>query len=511
MTRQPTHTPASRIAPLASLPVFFKLKGRKVVLAGASEAALWKAELLAATGASLDIYTTKPDLFAALARESERVCVITRQWQEDDLSGAVMAVGDAEGEEAEAFVAAARRAGAAVNVIDQPEHCAFQFGSIVNRSPLLVAISTDGAAPVFGQAIRAKIEALLPQGLQAWAEAAQAWRPLVQARGLGFALRRRFWEGFTRLALQEPQRRPVSSDRDRLLDMIDGDQKDGISTGRVSLVGAGPGDPELLTLKAVRVLQSADVVLYDDLVSAGVLDMARREAKRICVGKTGHLPSCPQDDICSLMLELARMGQHVVRLKSGDPGIFGRATEEIGACKQAGIPVSIIPGITAAQGAASALGLSLTERHHARRLQFITGHSHQGELPEDIHWAALADPTVTSVVYMPRKTLSRLRDRAVAAGLDGETPALAIQSATQEHQQHVQGTIGTLPDLMEKLDGSGPVLVLIGQALRHAGAGIEDRTRVSSSQIFSLETENRKTAPVPADCHNVLYNVCFVC
>ncbi len=519
MTRQPTQTTPPRIAPLATLPVFFKLKGRKVVLAGDSEAAVWKAELLAATGAILQIYAgQETDRFAHLADLSACVTVIARPWQPEDLSGAVLAVADAATPaEAEAFVAAARQAGAAVNVIDQPEHCAFQFGSIVNRSPLLVAISTDGAAPVFGQAIRAKIEALLPQGLQAWAQAAQDWRPAVQARGLSFALRRRFWEQFTRRALDDPRRKPAQADQDALLAMIDREQDKAAPSGRVSLVGAGPGDPELLTLKAVRVLQSADVVLYDDLVSAQVLDMARREAKRICVGKTGHLPSCPQDDICALMLELAHKGQHVVRLKSGDPGIFGRATEEITACRQAGIPVAIIPGITAAQGAASALGISLTERTHARRLQMITGHSHQGDLPDDIHWASLADPTVTSVIYMPRKTLAQLRDRAVAAGLSPDTPALAIQSATHEHQSHVLATISTLPDRMEALDSAGPVLVMIGEALRHVQESRHAETAIgaqawpSKSIKYSVPSHIQKTSPVEVHCHDVLYNVRFVC
>ena len=525
MTRQPVRTPAPRIAPLATLPVFFKLKGRKVVLAGDSDAALWKAELLAATGAVLEIYCGQAsDRFAHLVDSSAHVSVISRQWQPADLGGAVLAVADAATPaEAGAFVQAAKQAGAAFNVIDQPDYCAFQFGSIVNRSPLLVAISTDGAAPVFGQAIRAKIEALLPQGLQDWAQAAQVWRPAVQARGLGFALRRRFWEQFTRRALDDPRRKPVQADQDDLLAMIDREQDKAAALGRVSLVGAGPGDPELLTLKAVRVLQSADVVLYDDLVSAQVLDMARREAKRICVGKTGHLPSCPQEDICALMLELARLGQHVVRLKSGDPGIFGRATEEITACRQAGIPVAIIPGITAAQGAAAALGISLTERTHARRLQMITGHSHRGDLPDDIHWASLADPTVTSVIYMPRKTLAQLRDRAVAAGLSPDTPALAIRSATHDDQSHVLATIATLPDRMDALEATGPVLVMIGEAIRHVQeprhahesrhgeAAIGAQADAGRRTNFSVAAENQKTPPVAVHCHDVLYNVCFVC
>jgi uroporphyrin-III C-methyltransferase/precorrin-2 dehydrogenase/sirohydrochlorin ferrochelatase len=510
--RQPHVTDHARIAPLATLPVFFKLKQRKVVLAGDSEGAVWKAELLAASGAALSIFTTTPDLFSALIARHDAITLNQRAWQADDLEGAVIALADVENDqEAKHFVDAAIVAGAAYNVIDRPAFCSFQFGSIVNRSPLLVAISTDGAAPVFGQAIRAKIEALLPQGLQAWAEAAQSWRPAVQARGLSFALRRHFWEAFTRKALDNPSHKPAEVDRDALLAMIDAKRGTQSAKGRVSLVGAGPGDPELLTLKALRVLQSADVILYDDLVSPEVLDQARREAKRICVGKTGHLPSCPQGEISALMVELARNGQHVVRLKSGDPGIFGRASEEIAACDAAGLPVSIVAGITAAQGAAADLGISLTERSHARRLQFLTGHSHQGDLPDDIHWAALADPTVTSVVYMPRKTLGQLRDRAIAAGLSPDTPAIAIQSATRAQRVHVKATISNLPESMGELSSHGPVLVMIGEAMRHVADVDSKAVLPLTKQSFSEPAEKRHVLPLKADCNDVLYNVCFVC
>src|SRR6202023_3405178 len=181
----------------------------------------------------------------------------------------------------------------------------------------------------------------------------------------------------------------------------------GDRTGSVILVGAGPGDPEMLTLRAVRALQSAGVILFEDLAAPDVLDFARREAKRILVGKTGHGPACKQDDINALMLQLAGQGKHVVRLKSGDPGIFGRAGEEIEACRKAGIEVTIVPGITAAQGAAASLGVSLTHRQHSRRLQFVTGHAKDGKLPADLEWSAIADPSATTVLYMPKRTLAQ--------------------------------------------------------------------------------------------------------
>ncbi len=283
-----------------------------------------------------------------------------------------------------------------------------------------MAISTDGAAPVFGQAIRTRIETLLPETLKAWARAAKDWRPAVQARELPFALRRAFWELFTARAMSESGRLPEEADRAELFASLERIEA-APGRGRVSLVGAGPGDPELLTLKAIRALQSADIILYDDLVSPGVLELARREAKRMMVGKTGYGPSVKQSDINALIVSLAGQGKHVVRLKGGDPGIFGRAGEEIEACRAAGLPVTIVPGISAAQGAAATLGVSLTHRDHARRLQFVTGHARSGELPEDLDWRAMADPAATTVIYMARATLAGFRDRALAAGLDPAT------------------------------------------------------------------------------------------
>jgi uroporphyrin-III C-methyltransferase / precorrin-2 dehydrogenase / sirohydrochlorin ferrochelatase len=226
----------------------------------------------------------------------------------------------------------------------------------------------------------------------------------------------------------------------------------------------------LLTMKAMRALQSADIILYDDLVSPEVLELARREARRMLVGKTGHGPSCKQSDINALMVKLAAQGRHVVRLKSGDPLLFGRATEEIEACRLAGLPVAIVPGITAAQGAAASLGISLTERRHARRVQMLTGHGIDGALPVDIAWPAIADPTATTILYMPRRTLAQFRDLALAAGLDPQMPALAIQSATRADEAHVSGTITTLPDLLSTLPDEGPVLVMIGRVLRSVAA-----------------------------------------
>ena len=488
-SRRAAHN-AARMAPLARLPVFFALEGRRVVLAGGSEAAAWKAELLAAAGAELVVYATAfcEDLLAlASAPPAGSVALVGREWVPDDLSGAALAIGALEEEDAcGRFRAAAQQAGVPVNVVDKPAYCDFAFGAIVNRSPLVVGISTDGAAPVFGQAVRAKIEAVIPQGFKRWAEAARQWRPAVQALELSYQGRRRFWERFTGAALETPEDEPSEALKATLLAEAQLARSDA-PRGSVALVGAGPGDPELLTLKAVRVLQSADVVLYDDLVAPAVLDVARREARKMLVGKTGYKPSCKQDDINALMVGLAKQGKRVVRLKGGDPMVFGRAGEEIAAARKAGLPVEVVPGITAAQGAASRLATSLTHRDHARRLQFITAHARDGKLPRDLDWTALADPAATTVVYMPQRTWSELAAKAMAAGLDPATPAIAIFSATRPQERQVPATVGTLEDALAQAveDGaSGPCLILFGHALGEASAfgAISDAAHVTAAQ-----------------------------
>src|SRR3954470_14270125 len=405
ITRTPVEARPPRMEKLARLPVFYALAGRRAVVAGGNAAAAWKAELLAAAGANVDVYTADPsDEMIQIA--NERIAIHRREIEAADLAGAALAVGAFDDNaDAAAFAAMARAAGVPVNVIDKPAFCDFSFGAIVNRSPLVIGISTDGAAPVFGQAIRAKLEALIPRGFARWAEAARQWRPRVQALALSFRERRRFWEQFTARAVSDPERTPASSDIDTLIDRTRGVGRD---AGSVVRFGAGPGDPELMTLGAVRALQSADVILIDDLVSPQVLDFARREARKMMVGKTGHGPSCKQSEINDLMVKLASSGKRVVRLKGGDPMIFGRAGEEIAACRAANIPIEVVPGISAAQGAAARLLVSLTHRVEARRLQYVTGHDRDGNLPNDIDWRAVADPGATTIVYMPKKTLRLL-------------------------------------------------------------------------------------------------------
>jgi uroporphyrin-III C-methyltransferase / precorrin-2 dehydrogenase / sirohydrochlorin ferrochelatase len=435
-----------RIGALALLPLFHKLDGRKAVVLGTSEGAEWKAELLSAAGAE--------------------VIRLSDEWGPAEFAGTAIAVADiADADEARRFVDAAHAAGAVVNMIDRPEHCDVQFGTIVNRSPVVIGISTGGGAPVLGQSIRARIEGILPLGLSGWAEAAIAWRPRLKQKLSDFATRRAFWRRFVDAAWANPDQRPSEQDFEQLLDSTPQ------AKGRVTLVGAGPGDPELLTLKAVRALQSATVILYDQLIGADVLELARREARRIAVGKTGHGASCKQDDINELMVELALAGENVVRLKGGDPLIFGRAAEEIDACRSAGIEVSVIPGISAAQSAGASLLVSLTERKHARRVQFVTGHGADGALPRDIDWLSVADRNVTTILYMPRRTLDEFVRKALAKGLDPATPAIALASVSLPEERHVAGPVAEIGALAEQLPTGAPVTIVIGWVgRRHVAA-----------------------------------------
>lgn len=461
--RTPSEITPPRMEPLARLPVFFSLAGKRVVVAGGSAAAAWKVELLAAAGAHVEVFAEdicEELLTIADEPPSGNVDIYRSAWHDAALDGYTLAIGAFDDNaEAAHFHAAAHLAGVPCNVIDKPDFCDFSFGAIVNRSPMVVAISTDGAAPVFAQAIRSRIEAMLPAGFARWAHAARHWRDAVKQSGLPFNGRRLFWQNFTRAALQNPNAEPADDDFRRLLQETKQDAPSA-EQGSVTLVGAGPGDPELLTLRAVRALQSADVILFDDLVSKEVLDFARREARRTLVGKSGHGPSCKQSEINTLMVGLAKAGRRVVRLKGGDPMIFGRAGEEIEACRAAGISIEIVPGVTAAQGAASRLGISLTHRKAARRVQYITGHGEDGALPSDIDWRSIADPTATTVIYMPKKTLPALVENAIAAGLDPATPALAIAQATRPDETIVSGTIA---DLAKAQLPAGPTMVMIGQ------------------------------------------------
>lgn len=484
--RKPAETAPARLGALAKLPVFFDLAGKPAVVAGGTAAAAWKAELLAAAGADVAVFADELDVeMQALLTRGAAAGSLRHAGTAVDaaaLAGTAIVVADAADEaEAEAFVALARQAGVPVNVIDRPAFCDFQFGSIVNRSPVVVGISTDGAAPILGQALRRRIEAMLPPALGEWAGLGKRIRGRVADRLPSAAARRRFWERFSDWAFT----RPVNGMNEEALAAEIAGAAAG-PEGRVTLVGAGPGDAGYLTLKGLRALQSADVILFDDLVGDDVLELARREARRMLVGKRGHRDSCRQEDINDLMVKLARQGKHVVRLKSGDPAIFGRAGEELARLEAEGIPAAVVPGITAASAMAASLRMSLTHRDWAQSVRFVTGHSRHGRLPEDLDWQGLADPRTTTVVYMGGRTAGEFGRRLIEAGLPPDTPAVLASSVARPDEFVRSGTVAGLEGLSAAVAEGCPVLVGIGRVfrdLRHALAGphaaIPAGTRIS--------------------------------
>jgi len=329
-----------RIGLLATLPVFLVLGGKRAVIVGGSAAAAWKAELLSAAGARVDVYAEEISIelrAVSVDPPGGTIAVHECAWTADDLKGAAVAVGAFEEDaDAAAFAQAARAAAVPVNVIDRPAFCDFTFGAIVNRSPLVIGISTDGAAPVFAQAIRAKLEGLLPRRFAAWAAAAQSWRAAVKASGLSYAARRKFWQRFTAHAMRHTDGEPSQADFDGLLAEAKG-QGAAAEYGSVTVVEAGLRDADLLTLRAVRALQLADVILFDERVSHDVLDFARREARKLLVTRGGFRRSGEADDVDALMTGLAKKGKHVVRLMGGDSygSLQGKAPEETAASSAA--------------------------------------------------------------------------------------------------------------------------------------------------------------------------------
>ncbi len=478
--RKPSEAEPGRLGRLAKLPVFFDLRGKRAVLVGGSPGAAWKAELLAAAGAYVEVYATEicAEMESLLARGAADglVTVHHTNWTAENLNDAALAVADLEQDsEVEAFVSAARRAGVLVNVVDKPGFCDFQLGSVVNRSPVVIGISTDGAAPILGQAIRRRIETLLHPSLSAWASLAKEMRERVMAQLPPGLSRRAFWERFADLAFQGRAPDDTGSGMDAVVRQIASRPTGAV--GHVTLVGAGPGDAELLTLKAVRALQAADVILFDDLVSEDVLELARREAKRLMVGKRGRRASCAQDDINDLMTRLALKGKHVVRLKSGDPMIFGRAGEEIEHLERAGVPVDVVPGITAGIALASALGVSLTHREMAQSVRFVTGCAKTGRLPDNLDWRGLADPLTTTIFYMAGGTAGTIAVRLVEEGFAPDTPAVMVSNVSRGEQRWA-GPISALGGASSRRDAAKPVIIGIGRVFGRA-----DRSRLGQDPV----------------------------
>ena len=473
-----TPTRPARLAPIPKLPIFLDLQGKPALITGGGAGSAWKAELLVAAGARVIVYAADvgPELAEVAAAHAAQITITKRAWTDHDLAQSAIAIGGESGSEATRLADAARRLRVPVNVIDTGALCDFQFGSIVNRAPLLIAISSDGASPVLAQAVRRRIEAILPQGLARWAAAARGFRRNAARALPDRAARRRFWD---KVAAQAFAPGP-SHDPALTLARLAAEPTN--TGGEIVIVGAGPGDPDLLTLAAVRELQAADVILYDRLVSPAVLELARREARRIQVGKRGHGPSVPQSEITAELIRLAQAGERVVRLKGGDPAYFARTGEEVAAARAAGIPVRIVPGVTAPSAAAAALGLSLTHRAHGRRVQFVSGHDLTGALPLGL---PLADPETTTAVYMGRDTAADLARVAFAQGLSAATPAILLSDIGGAHEAHIHTTLADLREDAARLDPAYPALILIGAALASVGEGADTAPAAAKSALLA--------------------------
>ncbi len=461
-----------------AFPAFFKVVGKACVVFGGSEEAFAKVRLLLNTNADVRVVADRLELSFAGFLDGAGIEVFSEDRRHEAMEGAALAFA-ASGDAARdaAFVDYARSLCVPVNAVDEPELCDFYTPAIVNRAPVAVAIGTEGAGPVLAQMIRAQVDQLLHPSLGALARLAMRFRNQVESSLPRGSSRREFWRRFfsgkvadaVYLGDLDVAERSVS----RLL------QASSHSSGYVWLVGAGPGAEDLLTLRAQRALMEADVVLYDALVPQTIVDMGRRDAVRISVGKRKGCHAKSQDEINDLLVQLANQGQRVVRLKSGDPLVFGRAGEEMAALRQAGVEYEVVPGITSALAAAADFELPLTLRGVASSLVFTTGHDMAGDVLPD--WARLAVSGATIAVYMGRSVAASVASRLMQGGMPEETPVAVVENASRTNRRLYHGTLGDLPTLESRTELAGPVMVIIGEAV--AGADIGRSTALARAQI----------------------------
>jgi uroporphyrin-III C-methyltransferase/precorrin-2 dehydrogenase/sirohydrochlorin ferrochelatase len=446
-------------------PAFFDLTAQRVLIVGGGEVALRKLALLMRSGAKITVVA--PEVLPELSRQAAAgtITVAVREFVPDDLVGARLVIVATSRRAVNRWIAALSEArGIPVNVVDDREASRFIVPAIIDRDPVLVAISTGGSSPVLARRLRERLEALIPKRFGELALWLQSLRRTARWRLRDTDARRRYFEhivdgaaarrfvagdthGAESLA-QQLLARTVSSPRE---------------AGEVTLVGAGPGDPELLTVKALRALQDADVILHDRLVPRAVLDMARRDARRICVGKAAGGAGSTQAEINALLIEHALQGKRVVRLKGGDPFIFGRGGEELEALHKAQIRFSVIPGITAAAGCAAYAGIPLTHRDHAHSVTFIAGHEDRDGREPD--WGALAKPGITAVFYMGLARVQHIAAKLVQHGAPAALPAALIEQGTMENQRVVSGTLGTIAEAAGRERLQSPTLLVVGEVV----------------------------------------------
>ena len=445
---------------LASIP----LENARVVIIGAGPAAIAKLRLFAGSPADI-LWFTPDDEPNAFERLPQAPAPIGRAPTADDLAGARL-VFIALDDKANAARTAdlARAAGAQVNVVDRPGLSDFHTPALIDRDGVVVGIATGGRAPILARELRSRIEAILPAALGPLVRLASELRDTVQATTADFMVRRRFWEqAFRGPAADLAASGRLAEARREMLRLLNGAKPE---PGVVHIVGAGPGDPELLTLKALRVLQDADVVIHDRLVPAAILDRARRDARRIYVGKARGDHAVPQDQIQAFMIAEARAGHRVVRLKGGDPFVFGRGGEELEAMRAAGVPVFVVPGITAALACAASAGLPLTHRDHAQAVTLVTAQPKAGG--EEADWSVLAAPNHTLALYMGVDQADTIAVRLLAAGRDGATPVAVVENGTRPDQRVLTGRLDGLGELVRDARISGPAILFVGETAAFA-------------------------------------------
>ena len=445
------------------LPLFHNLRGSRVLVVGGGEIALRKSRLLADAGAVLRVVAPEIEPQLCELVNSSGGEQVLRGYVEADLDGCVLIIAATDDEPLNAQVSAdANRRCVPVNVVDAPALCSVIFPAIVDRSPLVIAVSSGGDAPVLARLIRAKLETWIPSTYGQLAGLAARFRTQVKGLFPDVQQRRGFWEDVFQGPIADRQLAGQGAEAERmLLAKIKGEPVK--TTGEVYLVGAGPGDPDLLTFRALRLMQQADVVLYDRLVAPAILELCRRDAERVYVGKRRADHAVPQDQINQQLVDLARQGKRVVRLKGGDPFIFGRGGEEIEELAAHGIAFQVVPGITAASGCSAYAGIPLTHRDYAQSVRFVTGHLKDGT--SNLPWSDLVAPAQTLVFYMGLVGLPVICEQLIKHGRSADTPAALIQQGTTANQRVFTGTLKDLPSLVAEHEVHAPTLVIVGEVV----------------------------------------------
>lgn len=446
------------------LPLYFQLQQQACLIIGGGSIALRKAGMLNQAGAQIHVVALDvlPEL-EALALDSGG-SVRLGEYQTEDLDGKTLVIAATDDRPLNKTVSEqARHRHIPVNVVDDPPLCSFILPAIIDRSPIVVAVSSGGQSPVLARRLRSKIETIVPAAYGELADLVGGFRDKVKARFGDIEDRRLFWEE----VIDGPVAEMVFAGKPKVAaDMLDEQLKasEPSSCGEVYLVGAGPGDPDLLTFKALRLMQKAEVVLYDRLVSSEIVDMTRRDAEKIYVGKARSDHTMPQQDINQLLVDYALQGKIVLRLKGGDPFIFGRGGEEIELLAEHKIPFQVVPGITAASGCASYAGIPLTHRDHAQSVRFVTGHLKNATM--DLPWAELVHEQQTLVFYMGLVGLPTICEQLIAHGSSPDTPIALIQQGTTKTQKVLTATLETMPTVVDSEEIKAPTLIIVGQVVK---------------------------------------------